>query len=212
VSGIGRGAARRLGAAASSLGLVIALTTLGCGVPDDGGARTIAMDDIPFGLADPSTTSTTTASSLASPPIDYPTTTRLAEPVLLFFARDADFVPVTRRLPYPVSVTSVIAALARGPQPGDEPPGIRSVIGPEDVENIRVRAGIASVELSSRLQELPLAEQRLAVAQLVLTLTDRPGIGQVLFTVNDEAVEVPRLNGSIARGPVSRDDYQPPPR
>ena len=80
------------------------------------------------------------------------------------------------------------------------------------MENIRVRTGIASVELGARFRELPLSEQRLAVAQLVLTLTDRPGIGQVLFTVNEEAVEVPRLNGSIARGPVSRDDYQPPAR
>jgi hypothetical protein len=183
-----------------------------CGVPDDGGARTIAKEDIPFGLADPSTTTTTTTATLPSPPIDYPTTTRLAEPVLLFFALDADFVPVTRRLPYPVSVTSVIAALARGPQVGDEPLGIRSVIGPTDVEDVRVRGGIATVELGGRFGELPLAEQRLAVAQLVLTLTDRPGIGQVTFTVNGQSVDVPRLNGSIARGPVSRDDYQPPPR
>ena len=50
-------------------------------------------------------------------------------------------------------------------------------------------------------------DQLLALAQLVFTLTARPGIGQVRFTLRGEAIQVPRADGSLVATPVSRDDY-----
>ena len=53
-------------------------------------------------------------------------------------------------------------------------------------------------------------EQRLAIAQIVLTLTSQPGIGQVTFSVGGKAIGVPRGRGDIAGAgtPVTFDDYK----
>jgi spore germination protein GerM len=47
------------------------------------------------------------------------------------------------------------------------------------------------------------------VAQIVLTLTSRPGIGQVLFSVDGVPTGVPRGRGDLAGPltPVTFDDY-----
>lgn len=50
---------RRLVAAAVALALAVAVAGTGCGVPTDDDARRIADRDVPFGLLD-TTTSTTT--------------------------------------------------------------------------------------------------------------------------------------------------------
>ena len=66
-------------------------------------------------------------------------------------------------------------------------------------------AGVAVVELPTGFFDtIPVADQRLAVAQIVLTLTDSRGIGQVQFNV-----PVPRPSGALAPAgqPLSRNDY-----
>jgi spore germination protein GerM len=57
------------------------------------------------------------------------------------------------------------------------------------------------------ITELGGDEQLLAVAQLVCTLTARPGVGPVSFTLEGAPVDVPTGDGSLTSGPVSRDDY-----
>jgi len=59
------------------------------------------------------------------------------------------------------------------------------------------------------LSELEPLDQRLAIAQIVLTLTRRPGIGQVLFVVDEVEIQVPRGAGDLtAKGAtVTYDDY-----
>jgi spore germination protein GerM len=70
-----------------------------------------------------------------------------------------------------------------------------------------VRGGVATVAVAESFKELSTSEQRLAVAQLVVTLTGRPGVGQVAFTIDDEPVPVPTGDGLIADRAVSRDDF-----
>ena len=189
----------------AALGLAaLGLVTASCGVPDHGRVQHINATEVPFGLAEPAATTTTT------PPPDSGLLTGgdLAEAVTLYFAQDARFVAVSRPIGPPLTLNAVVAALSQGPQPEDGAEGIRSVIGNGDVEQVTSRGGVAIVELGSRFPELPPAEQRLGIAQLVLTLTARPGIGQVSFAINGQPADVPRADGYLDRGPLSRDDYR----
>ena len=47
----------------------------------------------------------------------------------------------------------------------------------------------------------------LALGQLVLTATARPGVGQVRFTLEGLPVQVPTADGTVTSDPLSRDDY-----
>jgi hypothetical protein len=186
------------------------LATLGllataCGVPDNGGAQRINASEVPFGLAEPAPTTTTTTLALLDSGLLAGTD--LSE-VTLYFAQDARFVAVTRTIGAPLTLNAVVEALTLGPLPEDGAAGTRSVIGTGDVEQVTSRGGVATVELGSKFPELPPAEQRLGIAQLVLTLTARPGIGQVSFSINGQPADVPRADGYLDRGPLSRDDYR----
>ena len=57
-------------------------------------------------------------------------------------------------------------------------------------------------------------DQALSVAQMVFTLTARPGIGRVSFTIDGEPVDVPDGSGALTSDPVAREDYDDlaPPR
>jgi spore germination protein GerM len=79
--------------------------------------------------------------------------------------------------------------------------------GPSLVRRVALRAGTAHADLQPALSNLGGTEQLLAIAQLVCTLTHRPGVGLVSFTLDGAPVDVPRGDGSLTAGPVSRDDY-----
>jgi hypothetical protein len=71
--------------------------------------------------------------------------------------------------------------------------------------------GVANVNSKSGyLESIKPNEQRLAIAQIVLTLTSQPGIGQVTFSVVGKPIGVPRGRGDIAGAgiPVTFDDYK----
>jgi spore germination protein GerM len=102
----------------------------------------------------------------------------------------------------------VVAALLAGTT-ADDPPGVRSAwIDAEQVGEVTVAAGTASVELTDRFADVPASDQLFAVAQMVFTLTGLPGIGQVSFVRGGEPVSLPAADGSTSLGPVSRDDYR----
>ncbi len=206
------------GARLVALGL-IATVAGACGVPTDEGFSAIPDEEVPFGLAETtsSTASTPTTSSPATTAFApstsvLPTSTTIRPPsevVTLYFATENGLVEVTRELPRPASFDAVVNALVAGPQPGETSAKARSIIGRDDIKEVDVRGGVATVALVEGFSNLPVQEQRLAVAQLVLTLTDRPGIGQLLFTVAGRPVDVPKADGSLKQLPVSEDDYTP---
>ena len=71
--------------------------------------------------------------------------------------------------------------------------------------------GFVTVDMAGEaFQRIDPADQRSAIGQLVLTLTERPGIGQVRFTLDGEPMRVPRRDGlqSEPGESVSRLDYQ----
>jgi hypothetical protein len=121
--------------------------------------------------------------------------------------RDGRLVSVSRPSASSPTAISVVAELTNGALASDTPPGLRSVLRPEHVARVSAAGGLARVAITPDFAEkLPSGEQQLAVAQLVYTLTALPGIGQVLFERDGLAIEVPRSDGSLASGAITRDD------
>lgn len=161
---------------------------------------------IPGDLTAPTSTTTTTSTSIAP----TPTSTVASEAVLLHFILGDSITTVLRTLPLGPEPQDVLDSLLDGFPTSSFGSDIRSAI-PRDLEaSVSVERGLATVDTDgSLLTEISPIDQRLAIAQIVLTLTSRPGIGQVTFLVNGEPQAVPRGGGELAPAdqPVAYDDY-----
>jgi spore germination protein GerM len=110
----------------------------------------------------------------------------------------------------PATPTQVLDTLLAGLDAATESAGLRSALPRGLTATIEVRRGVARISSTSPfLSELEPLDQRLAIAQIVLTLTRRPGIGQVLFNVDGTDIPVPRGAGDLtaAGAAVTFDDY-----
>ena len=171
---------------------------------------------IPYDLNATTTSSppTTAPATTTTPPVIETTTTISStipiEVVSMFFVAGTQVVPIDRLLLSPAAAPQVLAALAEGPPEGDAAAGLRSALPIDFAAQVTVERGIATVVLPATfITDLPGGEQRLAIAQIVLTLTQQSGVGQVRFTSNNEPQAVPRGRGDLS-GPgetVACDDY-----
>lgn len=167
----------------------------GCTVPAQGGAQRARDESVPFALLDPQ-----------APPIVPPASGSSSEPVALCFVRDGRLVIVSDQVGSPSDLRAVLDALAL--PPADAGPLLRTALTePSIVREVRLLGGIARVDLLPEVSALPADEQLLAVAQIVCTLTGRPGVGQVSFTLQGTRLAVPKGDGSLVNSPVARDDY-----
>lgn len=185
-----------------------------CSIPDDGAVQAVNPALIPYELN--ATTSSTSAPSTTMPiEIDIssstaPETSVPVEVVNLFYVAGLQVVPISRLLLSPASAAQVLAALAEGVPPGETAAGLRSALPTDFLTEVTVERGVARVNLPPTfLTDVPGAEQRLAIAQIVLSLTRRAGIGQVLFTSAGEPQSVPRGRGDLSEpgGTVACEDY-----
>ena len=179
--------------------VVVALLVLGaltaCGVPTHGSASKVKSKDVPFGLLRKQ------GGSSASGDSGH-------EEALVYFAKNGRLVASSRRLAPPVTVQSVLRALDRGPNPVEIAAGLRSALPDQDpVSRISLSSGTARVDLARPFTALSSGDQIVALGQLVYTLTARPGVGLVRFTLLGRTTEVPRADGSLTAARVSRDDY-----
>ena len=167
----------------------------GCSVPAQERAQTTRDAAVPFGLLDPE-----------APPILAPPPGPSSEQVDLCFVREGRIVPAQSVLTAPVTLRAALDALATPPP--DAGPLVRTALpDPSIVREVRLVGGIARVDLTPAVSTLPADEQLLAVAQIVCTLTGRPGVGQVSFTLEGARLAVPNVDGSLVTSPVARDDY-----
>jgi len=151
-------------------------------------------DAVPFGLLEAD-----------APQLLPPATSTATETAALCFVEGNQLAIVGVALDPPFELDGVVAALA-------EPPAaersLRTAVGePPPVRNVRLVAGVAHVDLLPSISALGGDEQLLAIAQIVCTLTGRPGVGLVAFSLDGSQIDVPRGDGSLTNGPVSRDDY-----
>jgi hypothetical protein len=197
--------------------LLVVLTATSCSIPGDGSVKQIDPDQIPYEL-NATTTSpppTTVSATTTTTPVVETTTSTISstipvEIVRLFFVAGAQIVPIDRLLLSPAAAPQVLAALSEGPPEGDAAAGLRSALPVGFVAEVSVERGIATVVLPATfITDIPGGEQRLAVAQIVLTLTRQSGVGQVRFTSNNEPQSVPRGRGDLSApgASVACDDY-----
>jgi spore germination protein GerM len=185
--------ARRPVVAALAAALVLLIAA--CGVPTHDSAREVDPKDVPFQLLD----------ERAGPPVAEPLG---AEEQLIYFARDRRLVATTRKLPPDSSLSRLLDALGRGPNRNEVDAGLRSALPDESrFPDVSVSRGTATVDLGPRFTALSGEDQVIALAQLVYTVTGRPGVGLVRFTLDGQPTDVPRANGELTAGPVSRDDF-----
>ncbi len=215
-----RGLLRSALAATAATALVV--TAGACGVP---GSSSFERINPPPELATttttaPATTTRAPRSSTVAPPTTTATTTSTTEapttstnPVystsLYFVTGSGQLTPIIRQLASSAT-QQVLTELADGVPVGDEYGGLTTAIPAGTELVVTTASGLATVELPPTfLTDTPPQNQTIAVAQIVLTLTARPGIGQVRFTSGDEPQEVLRANGSLtnAGDVVACEDY-----
>jgi hypothetical protein len=172
----------------------------GCGIPPDKGVTLAQPGDVPFDLLDASSSSTgTTGTTGPSTPTARAT---------VFLVQGERLAAASRELPAPVSAQSVLESLANGPTDSEIALGLRTALLADDlIRSVGVAGGIATVDLGPAFAEIGGRDQILALAQIVSTLTGLPGVGRVSFTLEASPVGVPRGDGAITTGSVSRDDY-----
>jgi spore germination protein GerM len=202
-------------------GFAVAISA--CGVPDSSDFEPIQAEDIPFGLDDTTTTATTTTVPDTQPSsntqahdgvtsVETTTTVVDTEPVELYFVTesfDPRLTSVTRALSRPAGLSQVIAALQEGP-PDDIGTGLKTLVPAGLVTAVREEFGVAVVEFDDEFfSEVPDSEQDALIAQLVLTMGSRPGVGQVQFLKDGENlfVRVPSRGNALSALPVAADDF-----
>lgn len=181
--------------AALALATATCVALAGCGVPAEASPRVIGESRLPESLHQSAATTTTVGVA--------------REDVRLWFVRDDRLVKVTHQIEPPVDPQSVVGELTAGPSEAEQRDSLRSAIpDPEVIVDVDVQGGTATIKLDDAFEQVPTADQVLAIGQLVLTMTDLRGVGQVRFDLGGAEVAVPVPDGGTSSGPVSADDFQ----
>ena len=181
-----------------------------CAVPSSGSYQQVSSADIPFGLNAPPTTIPLTTTTISDPNSTESLPIAVSEPVDLFFISNSRIIKVQRNVASPANPAQALSSLVEGPSTSPEFVGLRTALPTTFTARVDVIRGVAQVDATRAfLNSLSGLDQKLAIAQIVLTLTSRPGVGQVLFSVEGKLISVPRGRGdSVASGvAVTFDDY-----
>jgi hypothetical protein len=190
--------------------LMLLLILSACAVPNSGSYSQVAPEDIPFGLNAPQTTLPQTTTTVFDPTIIDSLPIAVSEPIDLFFISNSRIIKVQRNVGSPANPSQALSSLVEGPSSSPEFVGLRTALPTTFVASVDVIRGVAQVDATRAfLDSLSGLDQKLAIAQIVLTLTSRPGVGQVLFSVDGKLISVPRGRGdSVSSGvAVTFDDY-----
>lgn len=179
-----------------AVAIVVAFVMTGCGVTAESKPTFTADRDVPFQLLDK--TAPTTA----------PPTTVLTAASDICLTNGSTLVPTRRPAAIASDAGAVIEALATGPTRQERQAGLKSPLFSDDlVTSAAARAGQATVDLAPQFAQGNPSDQLLAIAAIVCSLTAQPGVGQVVFSLGGAPIDVPRGDGSLVAGPVSREDY-----
>lgn len=177
--------------------VIAVMTGAACGIAADEHPEVASDGDVPFGLLEPGVTTTSTTA-----PPDNPSSA-----VSLCLYQGENLVTVARELSA-IDIFEALQALETRTTRDERALGLETAVqSPDTIRSASVVGGVARVDLATSFAGLPAADQLRVVAQVVCTATSRPGVGQVLFTLEGAPIDVPRGDGSLAAGAVTRDDY-----
>jgi hypothetical protein len=139
----------------------------------------------------------------ASAPVTGHTSTTM--PVEVWLVRRGKLWPVERSVPATLAVVRAgIAALLRGPTPAQAAAGVTSgVPAGTQILGISLHGGVATVDLTSDFQGHGVAAERLALAQLVYTVTAYPTVHGVMLHL-DGAPVTAFADGLVLPDPIGR--------
>ncbi|MGD0880680.1 MAG: GerMN domain-containing protein [Acidimicrobiales bacterium] len=193
------GAARRRIAAVAVMGAV--LSTTACGIPTATGPTAIAKSAVPYHLLGPPTTNSSVPGT--APEVG------VSEQIFLV-APSGHLVAADREVAVPAALSQVLGALLAGPTATESASGVQSYLSGAGVDVTATQAGgVATVRFSADPIQVVGPDQTMAIAQVVYTVTQQPGITGVDFEIAGKAVEVPTAAGVQVPGPVGRSDYVP---
>jgi len=185
-----------------TLWLVVACAS--CAIPAGGDFQAIPDSEVPYELSSPRTTLAPSAVTT------LPGSDTSTEAIDAYFISNSRVLKIVRLVAAPAGPDQALATLSALDTQDPALAGLRTAIPNTFSATVSVERGVASVDSTRGLLDtLSPLDQRLAVAQIVLTLTSRPGIGQVLFSVDGVPTGVPRGRGDLAGPltPVTFDDY-----
>lgn len=178
-----------------ALVLLLGLAVAACGVSSQDSASKTPTKDVPFGLLDKN------RGAAAGNPSGN-------RDVVIFLTMDGRLIRALRKVRAPVDMDALLDVLKNGPTRAELAAGTRSAVPDDETfRSVALAGGTAVVDLSKPFNPRLSTDQLLALAQIVYTMTSRPGVGQVQFTLNDQSIEIPVVNGTVTSSPVSRDDY-----
>ena len=183
-----------------------------CGVNGQSNAHVFDASEVPYGLTDTAPPTTGAATAQAAP---FMTTTTTASITYdLYFIRGNSLVAVTRGVTAAPSPADLVSALVSGPTNVEVTGGHRTALAGLEITAQPRDSSSVTVDLGRTFNDIPRSDRIFALGQLTLTLTARPGVSLVQYTISDSSIEVPKANGVVTKEPVSRSDYisllQPP--
>ncbi|HEY4334004.1 MAG TPA: GerMN domain-containing protein, partial [Ilumatobacteraceae bacterium] len=203
---------------------VLGALAVACGVPRSGKFTAIDPNNVPVLLTE-TTSTTTTLPPTTTTILQIDTTTPATEvitaapttivetaPVVLYYVSGTQLHAITEFLAGPVTIGQTMTALQTGPPP-DVGSGLRNALPMGTDSRVTKSFGVATVELDPHfLIGMDSSEERLAIGQIVLTLTQQSGVGSVRFMQNGEDLSVVLSDGTTLSQEgqlLFSEDYQP---
>ncbi len=166
-----------------------------CGISTERSPQIIQRSTIPFGLMN-----------------TIPTATEPTEitqnPLEVFYVSSNRLIAISRPLNGHLDLQQEISALLAGPTSQEAFIGITTDIpAGTSIRQVKQTQGTLTVDLSGNFAFINGQSQIFAIAQIVYSLTQIPGINSLIFELNGVATDVPTESGTLVSGPVSRLDY-----
>jgi spore germination protein GerM len=180
---------------------LVAVGASACGIPTSASPTAIAKANVPFHLLRPAPPTTV--------PAVTPTTVSVAETIYMVGPKQK-VAAVSRYVPIPASLSEILGGLLEGPTDAESRFGLQSFLtGGKTTVKATVVGGIATVDFTTNPVQVVGTDQTLAIAQVVYTATQQPGVTGVVFQIAGQPIEVPTASGVQVPGPVNRSAYAP---
>jgi Sporulation and spore germination len=177
------------------------VTATACGIPTASAPTPIAKGNLPVHLLNPAPPATVGST--------IPQSVSVLEPIFLV-APNQHLTAVSRDVATPPTLTEILGALLEGPTAFEAANSLQSLLtGTKTQVSATVAGGIATVNFTTNPIPLVGPNQTLAIAQVVFTATEQPGVTGVVFQIAGQPTAVPIATGAQDLGPVDRTAYAP---